>query len=175
MPGTKLPHQLAAGLLQVHPEPGGAVLQVQQHEGGQPGQQEQGGPLPGSRGQGQAEIFLDWRSGQERPDQLAVRQEIQRRGLVPHWRVRDLTQSSPLSLAEECRDSALIGPEDHSVPTPALLCHKEPARHVQTQNMYPQPAYTPHPPNPKSPSRGLWMPELVLYGIRELGPAIPRV
>merc|ERR1711971_1155015 len=45
---TKLPHQLAAGLLQVHPEPGGAVLQVQQHEGGQPGQQGQGGPLPGS-------------------------------------------------------------------------------------------------------------------------------
>merc|ERR1711981_899838 len=84
--GTKLPHQLAAGLLQVHPEPGGEVLQVQQHEGGQPGQQGQGGSLPGSRGQGQTEIFLDWRSGQERPDQLAVRQEIQRRQLVPHWR-----------------------------------------------------------------------------------------
>ena len=87
--GTKLPYQLATGLLQVHPGPGGEVLQVQQHEGGQPGQQGQGGPLPGPGGQGQTEIFLDWRTGQERPDQLAVRQEIQRRQLVQHWRVRD--------------------------------------------------------------------------------------
>ena len=39
-----------------------------------------------------------------------------------------LVQSSPLSLVEECRGSALIGREDHSVATPALLCHKEPAR-----------------------------------------------
>ena len=51
----------------------------------------------------------------------------------------------PLSLVEECRGSTLIGREDYSVAPPALLCHKEPA-----------------------PSRGLWMPELVLYGIREL-------
>ena len=38
--------------------------------------------------------------------------------------------------------STLIGREDHSVATPALLCHKEPARRS-----------------------GLWMPELVHYGI----------
>ena len=37
-------------------------------------------------------------------------------------------QCSPLSLVEECRGSTLIGREDHSVATPALLCHKEPAR-----------------------------------------------
>ena len=36
-------------------------------------------------------------------------------------------QSGPLSLVEECRGSALIGRELHSVATPALLCHKEPA------------------------------------------------
>ena len=94
--GAELPHQLAAGLLQVHPEPGGEVLQVQQHEGGQPGQQGQGGSLPGPGGQGQAEIFLDWRPGEEREDQLAVRQEIQRRELVQHWRVRNTTQRDGL-------------------------------------------------------------------------------
>ena len=67
-----------------------------------------------------------------------------------------LCQPGPLSLVEECRGSALIGRELHSVARPALLCHKEPARAS------------------KAPSRGLWMPELVLYGIRELALAIPR-
>ena len=38
------------------------------------------------------------------------------------------TQCSPLSYVEECRDLALIGREFHSDATPALLCHKEPAR-----------------------------------------------
>ena len=37
-------------------------------------------------------------------------------------------QCSPLSLVEECRGLALIGRELHSVATPALLCHKEPAQ-----------------------------------------------
>ena len=36
-------------------------------------------------------------------------------------------QCGPLSLVEDCRGSALIGQEDHSVAPPALLCHKEPA------------------------------------------------
>ena len=39
-----------------------------------------------------------------------------------------LGQCSPLSLVEEYRGLALIGRELHSVATPALLCHKEPAR-----------------------------------------------
>ena len=34
-------------------------------------------------------------------------------------------QPGPLSLVDECRGSALIGQEDHSVATPALLCHKD--------------------------------------------------
>ena len=38
--------------------------------------------------------------------------------------------------------------------TPAILCHKEPTRSKQN-----------------TPSRGLWMPELVLYGIRLLAQA----
>ena len=68
-------------------------------------------------------------------------------------------QCSPLSLVEECRGSALIGRELHDVALPALLCHKEPARSKQT----PVGSL-----RSKAPSRGLWMPELVLYGIREL-------
>ena len=39
---------------------------------------------------------------------------------------------SPLSLVEEYRGLTLIGREDHSVATPALLCHKEPARRIQS-------------------------------------------
>ena len=37
----------------------------------------------------------------------------------PEWSTR---------IGRGCRDRALIGREDHSVTTPALLCHKEPAR-----------------------------------------------
>ena len=37
-------------------------------------------------------------------------------------------QPGPLSLVEECRALALIGRELYSIATPALLCHKEPAR-----------------------------------------------
>ena len=50
--------------------------------------------------------------------------------LHPHPRHHQVShqQSSPLSLVEECRGSALIGRELHNVATPALLCHKEPAR-----------------------------------------------
>ena len=56
-----------------------------------------------------------------------------------------LTQCSPLSLVQECRASALIGRELHSVATPALLCHKEPARASKAYFV---------------------CPSLVLYGIR---------
>ena len=42
-------------------------------------------------------------------------------------------QFSPLSLVEECGGLALIGREDQSVATPALLCHKEPARRIQNR------------------------------------------
>ena len=42
------------------------------------------------------------------------------------------------------------------------LCHKEPARSKQ------RPVGS---LRSKAPSMGLWMPELVLYGIRELAPA----
>ena len=48
--------------------------------------------------------------------------------LPGHSLVTTVTQPGPLSLVEECRGSALIGREVHSVATPALLCHKEPAR-----------------------------------------------
>ena len=41
-------------------------------------------------------------------------------------------QCGPLSFVEECRGSALIGRELHSVATPALLCHKEPAHRIQS-------------------------------------------
>ena len=41
-------------------------------------------------------------------------------------------QCSPLSLVEEYRGLALIGREDHSDAPPALLCHKEPARRIQS-------------------------------------------
>ena len=41
-------------------------------------------------------------------------------------------QAGPLSLVKECRGLALIGREVHSVATPALLCHKEPARRIQS-------------------------------------------
>ena len=37
-------------------------------------------------------------------------------------------QCSPLSLVVECRGLTLIGREVHSVATPALFCHKEPAQ-----------------------------------------------
>ena len=77
MSGPELPHQLAAGMLKVHTEPRREILPSQQHEGHQPGQQREGGPLPGDRGQGQAEIFLDGRRGEEWSDHLAVREEIQ--------------------------------------------------------------------------------------------------
>ena len=64
-----------------------------------------------------------------------------------------LRQRGPLSLVEECRGLALIGRELHSVATPALLCHKEPARRIQ------------------SPLLGALErkihPLLVLYGIRD--------
>ena len=43
-----------------------------------------------------------------------------------------INQRGPLSLVEECRGLALIGRELHSVATPALLCHKEPARRIQS-------------------------------------------
>ena len=43
-----------------------------------------------------------------------------------------MAQPGPLSLVEECRGLALIGREDHSDATPALLCHKEPARRIQS-------------------------------------------
>ena len=89
--GSELPYQLAAGLLQVHSGPGWEVLPGQQHEGHQSGQQGEGGSLPWSGGQGQAEIFLDWRGSQQREHPLALGQEIQRRELVQHWRVRDTT------------------------------------------------------------------------------------
>ena len=42
-------------------------------------------------------------------------------------------QAGPLSLVEECRGSALIGRDLHSDATPALLCHKEPARASKDQ------------------------------------------
>ena len=41
---------------------------------------------------------------------------------------RPVNQSSHLSLVQVQRGSALIGRELHSVTTPAILCHKEPAR-----------------------------------------------
>ena len=41
-------------------------------------------------------------------------------------------QPGPLSLVEECRGSNLIDREDQSDATPALLCHKEPARRIQS-------------------------------------------
>ena len=47
------------------------------------------------------------------------------------------------------------------------LCHKELARSKQNT---PLGCIL----RSKAPSRGLWMPELVLYGIRELAQAIPR-
>ena len=47
---------------------------------------------------------------------------------VPPLPAGETTQCSPLSLVEESRGLALIGRELHSVATPALLCHKEPAR-----------------------------------------------
>ena len=58
-----------------------------------------------------------------------------REGLVNHraaitslnMKVSDISEKkSHLSLVEECRGSSLIGRKDHSVATPALLCHKEP-------------------------------------------------
>ena len=42
-------------------------------------------------------------------------------------------QSGALSLVEECRGSALIGLEVHSV---ALLCHKEPAQGTQSPLLF---------------------------------------
>ena len=54
----------------------------------------------------------------------------------------------------------------HSDATPALLYHKEPARSKQ------RPVGS---LRSKAPSRGLWMPELVLYGIRELARPIPLI
>ena len=66
---------------------------------------------------------------------------------------KKLKQPGPLSLVEECRGSALIGRELHSVALPALLCHKEPARAS------------------KAPSRGTQRvsacSSLCLYGIRD--------
>ena len=41
-------------------------------------------------------------------------------------------QPGPLSLVEECRGLALIGREVHGVATEGLLCHKEPARRIQS-------------------------------------------
>ena len=41
-------------------------------------------------------------------------------------------QCGPLSLVEAQRGSSLIGQELHSFSTPALLCHKEPARRIQS-------------------------------------------
>ena len=108
--------------------------------------------------------------------------------------------------------STLIGRVLHSGALPAFLCHKEPARRIQspllgalerkippfacsslvlygirdrwlpcTERSYYRRPYaiknqrgaSKIPPNggilrSKAPSRGLWMPELVLYGIREL-------
>ena len=49
--------------------------------------------------------------------------------MVPHQQPH---QPGPLSLVEECRGLALIGRELHSVAAPALLCHKEPARRIQS-------------------------------------------
>ena len=47
-------------------------------------------------------------------------------------RAFDPTQCGPLSLVEAQRGSALIGRELHSVAPPAILCHKEPARRIQS-------------------------------------------
>ena len=43
-----------------------------------------------------------------------------------------VNQRGPLSLVKECQGLALIGRELHNVAVPALLCHKEPARHIQS-------------------------------------------
>ena len=57
--------------------------------------------------------------------------------------------------------STLIGQEHHSVATPALLCHKEPARSKQNT---PLGVFC----VPKPLVGGFGGDELVLYGIREL-------
>ena len=62
-------------------------------------------------------------------------------------------QCSPLSLVEECRGLALIGRKVHSVAPPALICHKEPARRIQSLLLGAL--------DRKIPS------SLVLYGIRD--------
>ena len=48
-------------------------------------------------------------------------------GLFSSYTDPSRNQPGPLSLVEECRGLALIGQELHSVATPALLSHKEPA------------------------------------------------
>ena len=117
-----------------------------------------------SRGYNLTESTLDiLASYQSRPEDLAL--EMAEEYFPPELREGFFVeagasgQCSPLSLVEECRGSTFIGRELHSVAPPALLCHKEPARSKQ------RPVGS---LRSKAPSWGLWMPELVLYDIREL-------
>ena len=76
---------------------------------------------------------------------------------------------SDCSLVEECRGSTLIGREVHSDAAPALLYHKDRWLPCTERSYYRRPyAIKNQRRASKDPSRGLWMPELVLYGIREL-------
>ena len=79
-------------------------------------------------------------------------------------------QSSPLPLVQECRGSAPIGPEDHDVATPALLCHKQAARHIQSSLQGTLDRKI-------APLIGVYYAcsSMVLHGIKELAPAIPRI
>ena len=95
---------------------------------------------------------------------------------VPVGRVHVyLSQAEPgkiypgFSLDELLHYCALIGRKVHSVATPALLCHKEPATSKKNS-----PIANGGILRSKAPGRGFWMPELFLYGIRVLAPAIPR-
>ena len=47
-------------------------------------------------------------------------------------RGNNTSQCSPLSLVQGQQCFALIGPELHSISTPALICHKEPVHGTQS-------------------------------------------
>ena len=53
--------------------------------------------------------------------------------ILPSWLGLAVEQPGPLSLVEECRGSTLTGPE--MLLAPALLCHKEPARRIQSPQL----------------------------------------
>ena len=76
---------------------------------------------------------------------MVIRQ-VTRGTLLPVWST--LIGPAPTLLRSHWSRASLV------MLAPAILCHKEPARSKQT-----------------IPSRGLWMPELVLYDIRLLAQA----